>query len=139
LENITSLTFLSISNIVFEKSLFLVEVLKLEKLYWLYLSNNSLEGRIPEGLGNLTLLENIKLSSNQFSGEILDDIVKLKNLWQLELYTNFLTGILSAGLGNLTSLVNLDVGNNSLHGNISKVRLLTNIASIHLYENQGDS
>jgi hypothetical protein len=91
LENITSLTFLSINNIVFEKSPFPVEVLKLEKLYWLYLSNCSLEGQIPEGLGNLTLLKNTELSWNQFSGEIPGDIVKLKNLWQLKLYTNFLT------------------------------------------------
>jgi Leucine-rich repeat (LRR) protein len=136
LENLTSLTFLSIGDIVFEKSPFPVEVFKLEKLYWLYLSNCSLEGRIPEGLGNLTLLENIELSWNQFSGEIPGDIVKLKNLRQLELYTNFLTGTLPAGLGNLTSLVNLDVGNNSLHGNISVLRFLPKIASIHLYENQ---
>ncbi|KAE8008228.1 hypothetical protein FH972_004761 [Carpinus fangiana] len=136
LENLTSLTFLSIGDIVFEKSPFPVEVFKLEKLYWLYLSNCSLEGRIPAGLGNLTLLENIELSWNQFSGEIPGDIVKLKNLRQLELYTNFLTGTLPAGLRNLTSLLNLDVANNSLHGNISELRFMTNITSIHLYENQ---
>jgi Leucine-rich repeat (LRR) protein len=40
------------------------------------------------------------------------------------------------GFRNLTSLVNLDVGNNSLQGNISEVRFLTNIASLHLYGNQ---
>jgi Leucine-rich repeat (LRR) protein len=136
LENLTSLTFLSLGDIVFEKSPFPVEVLKLEKLYWLYLSNCSLGGRIPEGLGNLTLLKNLELSYNQFSGEIPGDIVKLKNLWQLELYFNFLTGTLPVGFGNLTSLVNLDASGNSLQGNISEVRLLKNIASLQLYENQ---
>jgi Leucine-rich repeat (LRR) protein len=136
LGNLTSLTFLSLGDIVFERSPFPAEVLKLEKLYWLYLSNCSLEGRIPEGLGNLTLLENLELSWNQFSGEIPGDIVKLKNIWQLELYFNFLTGTLPVGFGNLTSLVNLDVSNNSLQGNISEVRFLTKIASLHLYENQ---
>ncbi|XP_059452097.1 receptor-like protein 52 [Corylus avellana] len=136
LENLTSLTFLSLGDIVFEESPFPVEILKLEKLYWLYLSNCSLGGRIPEGLGNLTLLENLELSCNQFSGEIPGDIVKLKNLWQLELYFNFLTGTLPVGFGNLTSLVNFDASGNSLQGNISEVRLLKNIASLQLYENQ---
>ncbi|XP_059452153.1 receptor-like protein kinase 7 isoform X1 [Corylus avellana] len=136
LENLTSLTFLSLGDIVFEESPFPVEVLKLEKLYWLYLSNCSLGGRIPEGLGNLTLLENLELSCNQFSGEIPGDIVKLKNLWQLELFNNFLTGTLPVGFGNLTSLVNFDASGNSLQGNISEMRLLKNIASLQLYDNQ---
>lgn len=122
LENLTGLTFLSLGDIVFQKSPFPMEVLKLEKLYWLYLSNCSLEGRIPEGLGNLTQLVNLELSWNQFSGEIPGDIVKLKNLRQLELYNNFFTGKLPVGLGNLTSLKSLDVANNSLHGDISEVR-----------------
>ncbi|KAG6652711.1 receptor-like protein kinase 7 [Carya illinoinensis] len=136
LGNLTSLTLLSLGDNVFEPSPFPVEVLKLEKLYWLYLSNCSLEGLIPEGLGNLTQLTNIELSWNQLSGEIPTDILKLKNLSQLDLYYNLLTGKLPVGLRNLTSLVNFDVGHNNLHGNISEVRFLTGLAVLHLFENQ---
>lgn len=136
LENLTSLTFLSLGDNFFETSPFPKEVFKLEKLYWLYLSNCSLEGPIPEGLGNLTQLINLELSCNQLSGEIPGDIGKLKNLWQLELYSNFLSGKLPVGFGNLTSLVNLDANHNNLQGNISEVRFLTKLASLHLFENQ---
>ncbi|KAF3953824.1 hypothetical protein CMV_020762 [Castanea mollissima] len=136
LENLTSLTFLSLGDNFFEPSTFPVEVFKLEKLYWLYLSNCSLTGQIPEGLGNLTQLINLELSCNQLTGEIPADIGKLKNLWQLELYSNSLTGKLPVGFGNLTSLANLDMSRNKLQGTISEVRFLTNLVSLHLYENQ---
>ena len=136
LENLTSLTFLSLGDNFFERSTFPVEVFKLEKLYWLYLSNCSLTGQIPEGLGNLTQLINLELSCNQFTGEIPADIGKLKNLRQLELYSNSLTGTLPVGFGNLTSLANLDMSRNKLQGTISEVRFLTNLVSLHLYENQ---
>ncbi|KAG2704004.1 hypothetical protein I3760_06G162900 [Carya illinoinensis] len=136
LENLTSLTFLSLGDNFFQTSPFPVEVLKLENLYWLYLSNCSLVGRIPEGLGNLTRLINLELSCNQLSGEIPADIGKLKNLWQLELYSNFLTGELPAGFGNLSSLENFDASRNKLQGNISEVRYLAKLASLQLFENQ---
>ncbi|XP_050262268.1 receptor-like protein kinase 7 [Quercus robur] len=136
LENLTSLTFLSLGDNFFEPNAFPVEVFKLEKLYWLYLSNCSLTGQIPEGLGNLTQLINLELSCNQFTGEIPADIGKLKNLRQLELYSNSLTGKLPVGFGNLTSLANLDMSRNKLQGTISEVRFLTNLVSLHLYENQ---
>lgn len=136
LENLTSLTFLSLGDNFFEPSTFPVEVFKLEKLYWLYLSNCSLTGQIPEGLGNLTQLINLELSCNQLTGEIPADIGKLKNLWQLELYSNSLTGKLPVGFGNLTSLKNLDMSRNNLQGNISEVGFLTNIVSLQIFMNQ---
>ncbi|KAF8037485.1 hypothetical protein BT93_B0395 [Corymbia citriodora subsp. variegata] len=68
-----------------------MEVIKLQKLYWLYLTNCSIRGQIPEGIGNLTLLENLELSDNDLSGEIPWRIIRLGWLWQLELYNNSLT------------------------------------------------
>lgn len=136
LENLTSLSFLSLGDNFFETSPFPMEVLKLENLYWLYLSNCSLKGQIPVGLGNLTPLINLELADNQLSGELPGDIGKLKNLQQLELYTNSLTGKLPVGFGNLTSLQNLDMSRNNLQGNISELKFLTNLVSLQLFQNQ---
>ncbi|KAA8536322.1 hypothetical protein F0562_028800 [Nyssa sinensis] len=136
LENLTSLTSLSLGDNPFERSSFPLEVLKLDKLYWLYLTNCSLEGGIPEGIGNLTLLQNLELSDNSLFGKIPEGITKLTRLWQLELYANQLTGKLPVGFGNLTSLVNFDASTNSLEGDLSELKSLTELASLQLFENR---
>ncbi|PQP92334.1 receptor-like protein kinase HAIKU2 [Prunus yedoensis var. nudiflora] len=120
LENLTQLTFLSLGDNPFETSHFL----------------QSFTGQIPEGIGNLTLLENLELSGNQLSGEIPQSISNLKKLRQLELYENLLTGKLPAGLGSLPSLVNFDASTNKLEGDLSELRSLTQLASLQLFENQ---
>ncbi|KAI9090896.1 hypothetical protein K1719_028381 [Acacia pycnantha] len=136
LGNLTSLGFLSLGDNLFEKSPFPVEVLKLEKLYWLYLTNCSITGKIPLGIGNLTQLEELELSDNLLTGEIPGDIGKLQKLRQLEIYDNYLIGKIPKGLGNLTNLVYLDVSNNQLEGDISELRFLKNLASLQLFQNQ---
>ncbi|CAI9764450.1 unnamed protein product [Fraxinus pennsylvanica] len=136
LENLTGLTSLSLGDNIFDKSPFPLEVLKLQKLQWLYLTNCSIEGQIPEGIGNLTLLENLELSYNLLFGKIPDGITKLTKLYQLELYTNGLTGKIPEGFGNLTSLVNIDFSTNKLEGDISELKFLTQLKSLQLFENQ---
>ncbi|XP_043713525.1 receptor-like protein kinase 7 [Telopea speciosissima] len=136
LANMTNLAFLSLGDNVFDRAPFPVKVLKLEKLYWLYLSNCSLEGTIPVGIGNLTRLIDLELSDNFLTGEIPVDIGKLSNLWQLELYDNQLTGKFPPGFGNLTALNYFDASNNLLEGDLSELRFLTNLMSLQLYENQ---
>nr|KYP48477.1 Receptor-like protein kinase HAIKU2 [Cajanus cajan] len=136
LGNLTSLEFLSLGDNLLEESPFPLEVLRLEKLYWLYLTNCSITGNIPLGIGNLTQLQNLELSDNHLSGEIPADIGKLQKLWQLELYDNYLSGKLPVGFGNLTSLVNFDASSNQLEGDLSEVRSLTNLASLQLFWNK---
>ncbi|XWS40336.1 hypothetical protein CRYUN_Cryun18bG0132200 [Craigia yunnanensis] len=135
LENLTELTFLSLGDNPFVSSPFPLEVLKLEKLYWLYLTNCSITGQIPEGIQNLTQLQNLELSDNRLSGPIPAGIVKLNKLWQLELYNNSLSGKFPVGFGNLTSLVNFDASMNMLEGDLSELRSLKNLASLQLLEN----
>ncbi|XP_022762837.1 receptor-like protein kinase HAIKU2 [Durio zibethinus] len=135
LENLTELTFLSLGDNPFASSPFPLEVLKLEKLYWLYLTNCSITGQIPEGIQNLTQLQNLELSENRLSGPIPAGIVKLNKLWQLELYNNSLSGKFPVGFGNLTSLVNFDASMNLLGGDLSELRSLKNLASLQLLEN----
>ncbi|TKY71561.1 Receptor protein kinase HAIKU2 [Spatholobus suberectus] len=136
LENLTSLEFLSLGDNLLEEAPFPLEVLKLEKLYWLYLTNCSITGKIPLGIGNLTQLQNLELSDNNLTGEIPADIGKLQTLRQLELYDNYLSGKIPVGFGNLTSLVNFDASYNQLEGDLSEVRFLTNLASLQLFGNR---
>lgn len=136
LENLTNLEFLSLGDNLFERSSFPLEVLKLDKLYWLYLTNMSLEGQIPEGIGNLTQLGNLELSDNYMYGEIPAGIGKLSKLRQLELYDNRFSGKFPKGFGNLTSLEMFDASNNTLEGDLSELRFLTKLSSLQLFENQ---
>ncbi|KAK7302631.1 hypothetical protein RJT34_13523 [Clitoria ternatea] len=135
LENLTSLSFLSLGDNLLEKTPFPLEILKLEKLYWLYLTNCSMTGNIPLGIGNLTQLQNLELSDNNLSGEIPADIGQLHRLWRLEVYDNFLIGKIPIGFGNLTSLVYFDASNNQLEGDLSEVRFLTSLSSLQLFLN----
>ncbi|KAH7834455.1 hypothetical protein Vadar_016189 [Vaccinium darrowii] len=136
LENLTQLEFLSIGDNPFDRNPFPLEVLNLDKLYRLYLANCSIEGEIPEGIGNLTLLQNLEIQYNFLFGEIPEGITKLKNLWQLELYNNSLSGKLPVGFGNLTNLINFDASTNKLEGDLSEIKHLVNLVSLQLFENE---
>lgn len=136
LANLTSLGLLRLGDNDFDRSPFPLELLKLEKLYWVYLSNCSIEGQIPDGIGNLTLLENLELSYNNLVGSIPNGITRLSKLRQLELYTNGLTGKLPVGFANLTNLVYFDASTNHIEGDLSELKSLTQLASLQLFENQ---
>ncbi|TQE01381.1 hypothetical protein C1H46_012962 [Malus baccata] len=135
LGNMTGLIRLSLGDNPFDQSPFPTEVLNLNKLNWLYLSNCSLGGSIPKGIGNLTELINLELSNNSMVGEIPSEIAKLTKLWQLELYHNQFTGTLPPGLRNLTNLENFDASMNLLEGDLSELGFLENIVSLQLYKN----
>ncbi|KAL8110898.1 uncharacterized protein LOC141675093 [Apium graveolens] len=60
----------------------------------LNLSSNNFEGKIPEVLSRLRLLEVLDLSNNKFSGEIPESFTKLSTLTQLLLSNNQLSGVI---------------------------------------------
>ncbi|KAK6938033.1 Leucine-rich repeat-containing N-terminal, plant-type [Dillenia turbinata] len=136
LSNMTGLVALSVGDNPFDLSPFPEQVLDLLRLNWLYMSNCSIGGRIPPGIGNLTELMNLELSRNYISGQIPQEISKLTKLWQLELYFNNLTGKIPAGFGNLTNLQKFDASGNNLEGDLSEIRFLTQLTTLQLYENQ---
>ncbi|KAL5559887.1 hypothetical protein UlMin_036098 [Ulmus minor] len=136
LKNLTGLVQLSLGDNPFEPTPFPDELLSLTKLNWLYLNNCSLQGEIPNGIGNLVELVNFELSMNNITGNIPVEIGKLTKLWQLELYSNRLTGKLPIGLGNLTKLAKFDASTNYLEGDLSEVRFLSNLITLQLFENQ---
>ncbi|KAK7315045.1 hypothetical protein VNO77_33577 [Canavalia gladiata] len=90
----------------------------LTKLISLQLINNNIQGSIPDGLQNLTLLENLVLTDNSFSSSIPDWIYGLHHLKFLSLGFNNLNGTIPDMLGNMTSLVGLDLSGNQFEGKI---------------------
>jgi len=103
----------------------------------LRLSGNSLSGRIPSELGNLTNLTGLYLHDNSLSGSIPSELGNLTNLRDLFLYNNSLSGNIPPELGNLSMLLRLPLGRNSLSGNIpSELGNLTNLTNLSLDENR---
>ncbi|KAL2334696.1 hypothetical protein Fmac_015909 [Flemingia macrophylla] len=95
-------------------------VLGLTKAFSIELSGNNIQGPIPDGIQNITFLQNLDLSNNSFSSSIPDSLCSLHHLKFLRLQQNILNGSISNVLGNLTSLIVLDLSSNSqLEGTIS--------------------
>ncbi|KAL5714886.1 Receptor-like protein kinase 7 [Ranunculus cassubicifolius] len=136
LENLTFLETLSLGDNSFDNFTFPSEILKLNKLSWLYLTNCSLEGKIPPEIGNLTELVNLELSYNSLTGPIPAEIGKLQKLWQLEMYYNYLSGEFPVGFGNLANLEKFDASGNQLEGDLSELKYLRKLTSLQLFENQ---
>jgi Leucine-rich repeat (LRR) protein/tRNA A-37 threonylcarbamoyl transferase component Bud32 len=136
LQNMTNLVVLSLGDNPFDLTPFPIEVTGLVNLNWLYLTNCSIGGKIPSGIGNLTELINLELAANYLTGAIPQEISKLKKLWQLELYANDLNGKLPFGFRNLTSLDNFDASMNSIEGDLTEVRFLNQLVSFQMFQNE---
>ncbi|XP_057718085.1 receptor-like protein EIX2 [Arachis stenosperma] len=133
--NFSSLLSLSLS--VAPKWIF--QLNKLVSLTWgsKYYGSSDIGGPIPDGIQNLTMLENLDLSSNSFSSHIPDWLYGLHRLKSLKLSDNYLTGAISNTLGNLTSLVTLDLSHNQFEGAIpTLLGNLTSLVDLHLSDNQ---
>ena len=84
----------------------------------LYLLNNHLTGHIPAEIGSLLRLTELKLNINQLTGNILPEIGNLSSLNLLWLFTNQLEGDIPTELNNLTMLTELKLYGNNLTGTI---------------------
>ncbi|WVZ15958.1 hypothetical protein V8G54_013524 [Vigna mungo] len=117
--NFSSLLTLDLSFIYYTSSISFIPnwIFGLKKLVSLFLCNNYFEGPIPNGLRNLTLLENLCLRGNSFSYSIPDWFYSsFPNLKYLDLSGNNFHGTISDAIGNMTSLVTLDLSYNKLEG-----------------------
>ncbi|XP_006838241.3 leucine-rich repeat receptor protein kinase MSL1-like [Amborella trichopoda] len=70
---------------------------KLQGIYMLNLSRNKLSGQIPESIGNMISLESLDLSFNHLEGEIPASLTQLDYLGWLDLSNNNLSGRIPAG------------------------------------------
>lgn len=89
---------------------------QLDALYHLSLAGNNFTGNIV--IANLSNLQFLNISNNQFSGQVDWDFSSLNNLQKLDAYNNNLTGVLPFGVVTLERLRYLDFGGNYFHGEI---------------------
>ena len=130
----------------------------------LHLSNNQLQGSIPEGFANMISLGTLDLSSNQLQGSIPDAFTNMTSLRALDLSSNQLQGDLSSfgcmcslnvqyiSKNNLTgelfqlfqdshgcvenSLEILKLDENQLHGSVPDITRFTSMTELDLSRNQ---
>ncbi|XP_008645599.1 receptor like protein 22 isoform X2 [Zea mays] len=86
------------------------------------LSNNKLNGTIPDLVGNLVILHLLNMSHNAFTGNIPLQLGRMSQLESLDLSWNYLSGEIPQELTNLTFLETLDLSNNNLAGMIPQSR-----------------
>ncbi|XP_057779471.1 receptor kinase-like protein Xa21 [Salvia miltiorrhiza] len=81
-------------------------------------SNCGIRGVIPSEIGNLSSLQTLDLSGNQFTGSIPTTIGKLKQLGILYLYGNQLQGYIPHHLCRISNLLELYLSGNMLTSSI---------------------
>ena len=113
------------------------EIGYLTQLYWLALDRNHLTGEIPKSFSNLVNLGFISLISNNLSGKldvIIDNMTKLEYLWLSE---NAFSGEIPSSICNLTNLQSLELSTNALTGNIPpEIGNLTQLRDLSLAQNK---
>ncbi|KAK6134724.1 hypothetical protein DH2020_031526 [Rehmannia glutinosa] len=82
------------------------------------LSDNRLEGELPDCWENMTQLEYLNLANNNFSGEIPRSVGSLFYLETLHIRNNSFSGELPSNLRNCENLGLIDIGDNMFTGNI---------------------
>ena len=75
-----------------------------------------LTGPIPAEMGSLTYLKSLDLGDNRLSGTIPAEMARLTYLKSLTLYDNYLSGTIPAELGSLVNLKSLALFGNRLTG-----------------------
>ncbi len=84
----------------------------------IYLSDNKLNGRLPDAIGNFDNLEILNLSGNKLQGSIPVSISQLSAMTYLLLNDNALSGEIPGTIGQLKNLYYITLSNNQLSGNI---------------------
>ncbi|XP_028127489.1 receptor-like protein kinase 5 [Camellia sinensis] len=98
---------------------------------------NLFNGSFPPEIGNLSRLEWLELSDNEFAPmAIPSTFTQLRKLKQLLIKGSSLIGEIPETIGNLAELKELDLSNNNLTGTIpSGLLLLKNLTIVYLYKN----
>ena len=94
---------------------------------------------MPASLGKCTKLTELRLSENQLEGGIPDELGECAAIEVLALAKNKLTGCVPASLGKCTKLKRLNLHGNQLEGVVpaSELAKLTALEHLALHENEG--
>ena len=113
-------------------------ICELTTLEQLELNYNLFTGSIPANIGNLTNLKNLNLGGNELSGAIPDGICNLTNLTYLALGNMRNTGLTSsipANIGNLANLTHLYLDINNLTGTLPDISGMAALKVMRLSNN----
>ncbi|KAG9141963.1 hypothetical protein Leryth_009326 [Lithospermum erythrorhizon] len=89
-----------------------------EALSTILLSNNSLQGRIPDEVGKLNQLQELDLSNNLLTGMPPSQLFSLPNIRYLNLASNKLSGLFPEQLNCKSELGFVDISNNNFVGDL---------------------
>ncbi|KAL4594763.1 hypothetical protein ACB092_12G042700, partial [Castanea dentata] len=136
LENNTELQVLSLQGNSFTGQLHLPPYLNY--LHWLDVSENYLDGELPENIGMMIpKLECLNVSRNKFKGNLPSSIGDMSNLKRLDLsFNNFSGEVTTKSFANQTTLGVLSLSNNNFHGDFfSKLANLSGLLYLGLNNN----
>lgn len=95
-----------------------------------------MEGKIPDELYHLSLLQKIDFAGNQLDGTISSKLSSLKYLNIFKVDRNKLEGELNQTIGSLSELTYFNVNNNYLEGNVeTSFKNLTSLAMLDIGDN----
>ncbi|KAM2045718.1 hypothetical protein ACFX1T_009881 [Malus domestica] len=108
----------------------------LTNLMYLDLRSNQLDGTIPPSLFSLPVLQQLQLSNNQFSGQLLE-FANNSTLDTLDLSSNNLKGPIPMSIFNLRGLKILSLSSNNFSGSfpLSALQQIRNLSSLDLSDN----
>ncbi|CDP18613.1 unnamed protein product [Coffea canephora] len=109
----------------------------LKHLFHMNLSNNVLSQKIPLQIGKLTQLSELDLSQNLLTGEIPSEFQNLQNLGTLDLSQNNLSGLIPKALAELPGLLHINLSFNNLEGPIPSGRAFVNLTLEEVNGNKG--
>ena len=105
-------------------------------LRYLDLSNNNIDGELPQCISKLTQLESLELSENKMQGNPFHIIETFTNLKKLALDHNRFSGTIPEYVCKLTCLTHLCLGNNRFEGEIpNNIYCMTNLTLLDLSNN----